>query len=398
LFLLTKMRRFSANYIFTNTGQPIRNGVVGIDDSGVVTEIIDHSDGVKEYAHTEFRNGIIVPGFVNAHCHTELSHLNGLVQPHTGLAGFVSQIRDQRLLGKNASEDIITKAISNLQAQGIVAVADICNTSHSFSAKRTGNLKFASLIEVLGLDDEMAMLIYEQAKQLANFSTTQLGQAAFITPHSVYALSAKLWELVAGDFTSNSLLSVHFAESLDEAKFTNLRQGEIYKNYKRWGLQPNSAPKGNPVEILKRYLPSDVALLLIHNTFISQQEVEAVLAYFSNVCFVLCPSSNLFIEQAMPNVPMLNSLGCSIALGTDSLASSATLSIFEQMQLILSHFPQITFAEALKWGTLNGAEMLGLGSQLGTIEIGKSPGLNLIAPFNFAEMKPYPNSRVSALC
>lgn len=391
------MRRFSANYIFTNTGNPIRNGVVGVDDNGKIVEIIDHRDGVKEYAHTEFRNGIIVPGFVNAHCHTELSHLKGKVEPKTGLAGFVNQIRDHRLAGERGDEESIFNAIEQMAKLGTVAVADICNTSDSFSAKQKSGIKFINLIEVLGLEPEKAGSIFERAKAIFEVSANQLGMPAHITPHSIYSLSTKLWQELAVILKGNPTASIHFAESRDEASFANDRAGGIYENYVRWGLSFSDAPNARPVEILKKYLPKDSRLLLVHNTFMDEQQLNEIKNYFSNTYFVLCPSSNLYIEQTMPNVPMLSASGIKIALGTDSLASSPTLSILDQIQLILNHFPQIEFTQALQWATIHGAEALGLEQSFGTIEKGKAPGLNLISPFNFSEMKPYPNSKVRAL-
>ncbi len=391
------MRRFSANYIFTNTGNPIRNGVVGVNDNGEIIEIIDHKDGVKEYAHTEFRNGIIVPGFVNAHCHTELSHLKGKVEPNTGLAGFVNQIRNHRLAGERGNEESISNAIEQMAKLGTVAVADICNTSDSFSAKQKSGIKFINLIEVLGLESEKVDSILERAEAISEVSANQLGMPAYITAHSIYSLSVKLWERLAVILKNNPIVSVHFAESRDEANFANERTGGIFDNYVRWGLSFSDAPNASPVEILKRYLPKDSRLLLVHNTFMDEHQLNEIKDYFSNAYFVLCPSSNLYIEQTLPNVPMLSASEVKIALGTDSLASSPTLSIFSQIQLILNHFPKIEFAQVLQWATLYGAEALGLEHSFGTIEKGKAPGLNLISPFNFSEMKPYPNSKVMAL-
>lgn len=391
------MRRFSANYIFTNTGKPIRNGVVEVDDNGVVVDIIEHIDGVKEYAHTEFRNGIIVPGFVNAHCHTELSHLKGKVEPKTGLASFVNQIRNHRLDGLRGEELSISRAIEQITQQGTVAVADICNTSDSFSAKQKSGVKFINLVEVLGIESEKADSILERAKVISEVSANQLGMPAYITPHSVYSLSAKLWERLGGALKNSPIVSIHFAESLDEARFTNERAGGIYDNYVQWGLPFSDAPSASPVNILKSYLPKDCRLLLVHNTFMDELQLCEVKDYFTNTYLVLCPSSNLYIEQTMPNVPMLSASGVKIALGTDSFASSPTLSIFDQIQLILTHFPLIEFTQVLQWATIYGAQALGLEHSLGTIENGKKPGLNLISPFNFSEMKPYPHSKVKPL-
>ena len=391
------MRRFSANYIYTNNGNPIRNGIVGVNDRGVIVEIIDHKGQEKEWAHTEFRNGIIVPGFVNAHCHTELSHLKGRIEPETGLADFVSQIRNVRLAGEVMEGRPIVDAIADLHRHGTIAVADICNTTDSFSAKSNSKIRFANLIEVLGIDPHKADQIIEKLRVIQQLGNQQPSCGCFLTPHSVYSLSSKLWEILSLAMDDNQIVSIHFAESREEELFTQNRTGSIYQNYTRWGLPVGEAPKGNPVDIVKKYIPRKARILFVHNTFLEKQQAIELSTFYSNSTFVLCPSSNLYIEKTLPNVPMFMELGLQIALGTDSLASSPTLSVLDQMQILLNNFPQIPFTSILEWATINGAKALGLDKEIGSIELGKSPGLNLITPFDFAAGKPKRNSRVLRL-
>jgi cytosine/adenosine deaminase-related metal-dependent hydrolase len=391
------MRRFSANYIHTVAGNPIRNGVVGVDEEGIIVEIIDHKGIEKEYAHTEFRNGIIVPGFVNAHCHTELSHLNKKVEPNTGLAGFVDQIRSHRLSGNQPNDKFIENAIIEMHRAGIVAVADICNTTESFYAKQNTRIHFINLIEVLGLEGEKALWITNKALATKLIADETLGTNNHLTPHSVYSLSSELLDMLSNEISNNYIVSIHFAESPDEEKFTVQRAGGLAENYASWGLSTQNAPNENPVAIVKKYLPRQAHTLFVHNTYLNNQQANELAQHFPNAYFVLCPASNIYIENALPDIPILTKTSVPIALGTDSLASSPTLSIFDQMQIITQHFPSIPFTEILKWGTMNGAKAIGLDDTLGTIELGKSPGLNLITPFDFSNNKPLPNSRVVKL-
>ncbi len=391
------MRRFSANYIYTNCGKPIRNGVVGVDDDGVIVEIIDHKGQVKEYAHTEFRNGIIVPGFVNAHCHTELSHLKGKITPETGLADFVNQIRNSRLAGDIIEDKPIFDAIAEMQRQGIVAVTDICNTTDSFFAKQNSKIRFTNLIEVLGLDKTKADLILERARITKQIAEETLNTTAYLTPHSFYSLSATLLQHLKDKTTSNPIVSIHFAESKEEELFVGNHTGKLAQNYQSWDLPIDDAPAGYLIDLAKRHLNRKTTTLFVHNTFLKIADARELKHQFPKAFFVLCPASNLFIEKTLPNIPMMVDENLKIALGTDSLASSPTLSILEQVRIIQEFFPQIPFPEILAWATKNGAEALGLEDALGTIELGKSPGLNLITPFDFANCKLKPNSRVKKL-
>ena len=391
------MRRFSANYIYTNTGLPIKNGVIGVNDDGTIVEIIDHKGQEKEYAHTEFRNGIIVPGFINAHSHTELSMLKGKINPKTGLADFVNQIRNFRLQNADVDKSIIAGALSEVHRSGTVAIADICNTTDSLSAKQHSFARFVNFVEVLGLDNEKAQHIMDRALAIQEDFNQLNGSKTFLSPHSVYALSTQLWEQLAQNLTSNDIVSIHFAESRDEEQFTLSQSGAIAKNYSNWGLNALHAPKGLPIDIVKKYLPKEAKILFVHNTFLSRKQAHELNNHFTNAFFVLCPTSNFYIENTLPNIPMFSELQLSIALGTDSLASSHTLSIFEQIRLILSAYSEISFAEVLRWATINGAIALGFDSHFGTIELGKSPGLNLITPFDFKNGTINDDSRVIRL-
>jgi cytosine/adenosine deaminase-related metal-dependent hydrolase len=391
------MRRFSANYIYTNTGDPIRNGVVEVDDNGVIVDIINPLGNEKEYSSTEFHNGVIVPGFVNAHCHTELSHLKGKISRENGLAGFVNQIRNHRLEGLSTEEAPIIDAIDEMHRQGIVAIADICNTSDSFLAKRNGKIRFVNLVEVLGLDPENASNLIERAKALKGIIDQELLQESFITPHSVYTLSNELWQLLSADLTHSGIVSIHFAESKQEFDIIEESGGAIAENFIAWGLPTNSLPAGNHIDIVKKFISQSAQILFIHNTFLKECDAIELSMHFRNAHFVACPSSNLFIENTLPNIKMLADLGLSIAVGTDSLASTHTLSMLDQINVILNHFPSISFNESLAWATINGAKALRLEKEYGTIELGKKPGLNLISPFDFQNMRPKPMSKVRRL-
>ena len=90
------MKRFSAQYIFTNTGAPLKRGIVTAGDDGTITGVEDTGGNLVEQESVEFHNGIIIPGFVNCHCHLELSHMRGMIPPKIGLAEFLRLFRDRQ--------------------------------------------------------------------------------------------------------------------------------------------------------------------------------------------------------------------------------------------------------------------------------------------------------------
>ena len=103
---------------------------------------------------------------------------------------------------------------------------------------------------------------------------------------------------------------------------------------------------------------------------------------------VACPESNLLIENAIPPLDKFEANGLNIAIGTDSLASTSSLSMLHQIMIILNHFPAIDFQTVLRWATINGAKALNIDNMYGTLGIGKKPGLVLVDHFDFTKMRP----------
>ncbi len=118
---------------------------------------------------------------------------------------------------------------------------------------------------------------------------------------------------------------------------------------------------------------------------------------FRHAYWCLCPNSNLYIENKLPNINLFSLYSERVTIGTDSLASNTTLSILEEMKTIMRNYEDIDFTELIKWGTLNGAKALKMDDKLGSIEVGKTPGLNLISNFDFNKMQISENSEIKVL-
>ncbi|NVO08327.1 MAG: amidohydrolase family protein [Bacteroidales bacterium] len=392
------MQRFSSNYIFPIHGGPIKNGVICLDNNNTIVEIIDPEGCVKELASMEFHNGVIVPGFINTHCHLELSHLKGKFEKSNGIADFVSQIRNNRKADELEIANGIKSAISSLKSNGVVAVGDICNTSHTIYQKQESDILFHNFIELFGLNPVDSLDRFNSSLALLNeFKSVDCGKST-LTPHSTYSISAKLWEFIKNELNKNrSIVSIHYGESLQEYAFLKDHSGLLAENFKNLGISINLPKFNSPCEVVKQFIPTDSKVLFVHNTFASNVEIKYLASHYKKSIFVLCPSSNLFIESILPDAPMIASTGVDIALGTDSYASTDTISVFDQMMILLEKFPTLSFNEVLKWATLNGAKALSLESKVGSLEVGKKPGLNLITNFDFSLMRPTKKSKVKRL-
>lgn len=375
------MRKISANYLFPVNGAPVRNGYVVVDDNGTVVET---GALEKECADTEFYNGILVPGFVNAHCHSELSYLKGYFRQATGMSGFIDQINKLRNVAPREERiGKIREAFEQMYSEGVSAMADICNCDESFEIKADSPLQTVSFIELFGTDPKEAGEIVEGGKRLRD-KAKEMGLKAAVTPHACYTMSPELLEMASEEGLKDGTISYHSQESFQEEELLVSGTGALAENYRGRGL-PTPPVTGDSALLyfIDRLLtfakaPVEGRILLIHNVATNQKSIERALAALKEPYWVLCPLSNIFIHRQLPPVEMMVENNLKLCIGTDSLSSNTVLSIVEEMKCLQKNFSRITLLQMVEWATLNGARALGMEKRLGSIEKGKQPGIVLI--------------------
>lgn len=370
------LKYISADWIFPVNSSPIKNGVIGFNNDGEIREILTAEDAANLNEEITFYKGAIVPGFINTHCHLELSHMLNQIPEHTGLVDFVQHIIKNRQHDAAEIETAMFTADAEMHQNGIVAVGDISNQVVSRKIKSDSNIYYHTFIEAMGFNPERATAIMDYARSTkAQFDPLPTS----IVPHAPYSVSAELFNLIEQEAQKNhDLLSVHNQESAAEDAFFVDKTGDFLKLYKFLGLDIDFyQPSGK--SSLESWLPriNQQKTLLVHNTFTQEADIAFAKAQNPNAYWCLCPQANLYIEHALPDVDLLRKANVKITLGTDSLASNHELNILAEMMTLQQH-KQVPFEKLLLWATQNGAAFLGLDHQLGSIEVGKKPGLNLI--------------------
>ena len=390
------MRTFSAQYIFTNTGSPLKRGIITTNENGTITGIKDTGGNLQEKESVEFYNGIIVPGFVNCHCHLELSNLKGFVPPSSGLPEFIRAIREFRGSYTEALILSMSSADKEMADEGIVLCADICNNSSSFNLKTRSRIRYVNLLEVFGIDPEKASRRMDEVLQLSKIAQSA-GVPYWIIPHSLYSLSLPLLRLLKSETITNKITSIHFLETPAEMEFLAHHEGPILESYNKSGLGTDRLETANNhSQGILEEITSSGNLILVHNTFADREIVQQVRTR-TDLFWCLCPNSNLYIENQLPPLNLLKEENCEIVIGTDSLASNSRLSILEELRTLQRSFPAIKLEDLIYWATLNGAKALGEEKTFGTIQPGKKPGLLLLQDADLHEMKLLPESRVTRL-
>lgn len=358
----------------------MRGGILSFDDSGRLLDI-SVSDAVDREANVEFFDGVLIPGMVNAHCHLELSYLRGKIGRGCGFAGFADAI--SRVRHEASEVDRVAAAgywQSRMEYDGVVAVGDICNGNSTFGIKSQSRIYYYNFIEGFGLNTKDFRFL-DRVKSEAKAA----GLTVSITPHSTYSLQdASFRELAA----AGERLSIHFMESRAEAELFH-GQGTLHERNVRLGVNVDFMKYGSPTGRILASVPQDKELMLVHNTFVTEQEISAIQERFGErVTWVVCPRSNDYIEGAFPPIDLLRRCGVRIAVGTDSLSSNERLSLIDELKC----FPSVPLEERLRWVTTDGARALGLQDRIGSFEVGKMPAVVLLSGIAWGDMDLLPEA------
>lgn len=368
--------KLSATDLFDGT-EMLEDKVLVLKTDGTVLDIIDRSDAGTDVQQLE---GMLCPGFINTHCHLELSHMKGVIPERTGLPAFLTAVMTQRDNGAGQAE-AMTAAETRMWEEGVSAVGDICNSTATLAHKKSSRLYYHSFIECMGFVDAAASRRFEQSmevyRQFRDINGPQ--HSCSLAPHAPYSVSATLFELLNG-LPYNTPLTIHNQETLAESELFHNKTGPFLDFYQRFGIDISGFAPGH-TSSLQACLPylANSPLVLVHNTFTTEKDIRAALARELPVYWCLCPGANLYIEDKLPDVIQLYNLDCTITLGTDSLASNRELSIWKEIQRIHENFPTIPVPAILQWATLNGAKALGIDDRFGSFAPGKNPGVVLIS-------------------
>jgi len=381
------MKTISAEYIFTcnSKSEVIKNGYIIFNDFGEIIDVLDEKSFSINYENSndiKHYNGIICPGFINCHCHLELSYLKKKINKNNGLSAFILDIEKNKSKNIEEIKKAIHKADELMCKNGIVAVADISNTNNTLEIKKNSKIKYYNFIEVFGFNPSSADVKFNEALTVYNDFTNLLGEDnCSIVPHSPYSVSDKLLQMIVNfNEGKKSIISIHNQESEDENKMFLSKEGEIIEHIKKLGIKTETwqATGKNSLESVVLNLSNKTKTLLVHNLFTSNEDIYNANKYFDELFWCFCANSNLFIQNKIPDINLFLSQAQTIVLGTDSLASNENLDILQEIKTINNNFPKIDLVEVFKWATINGANLLNIKDKFGSIEKTKKPGLNFI--------------------
>jgi cytosine/adenosine deaminase-related metal-dependent hydrolase len=372
------VRKIRADRIFDGCSWWPEGSTLVLSEKGVVIEITtDPEPGAEVW------KGVLCPGFVNAHCHLELSHMKGRVPEGTGMTDFLLHVMFNRQSDAGLVQYCMQSAVEEMTGNGIVAVGDICNTTDSLTIKHSSGLQWHHFIEVTGFVPGAAKMRFDMAIQTTETFSRLMGAGRVsVVPHAAYSVSPALFELLQNQ--EQRVVCMHNQESQAEEDFIGRKQGDLLRLFEAIGVNIDffEPQQVSSLQYTAQYLPVAPSVILVHNCHTRSADVHYLFDTYAllkdRFHFCLCPNANRYIGNPLPDVPMLLEHTAHICIGTDSLASNRQLSILSELAALQEAYPGLDPSQMLQWATQNGAVALQMADTLGSFTRGKKPGVLLL--------------------
>lgn len=379
---------YSGRYVLPITAPPIVDGAFLVADGKIMTigprrQVVSHYPNAEK---VDFGDAVLLPPMVNTHTHLELSgfpdwqNVTGEVTRPESFVGWILQlVRVRRTVTVDQLRNALNVGMKSSLAAGTGAVGDILTTLEIADAYRQTPLAGQVFVEVLGRESEAVASRLDQLASALNDSPG--GKLCWgVSPHAPYTLSAKTLDRVFAFGKQHVLQScIHLAESTEECAFLEHGKGPVAEQlYKaaQWDTHQDPPPGCSPVQLLCRQGRLKWGDLVIHGVQVNNDDIELLRQTGCHV--VLCPRSNA--ELGVGKAPMMNYLqaGVPLALGTDSLASAPSLSIWDELAFAQKWFPAVEPSKWLEIATLGGATALRQGRQMGSLAEGHAASFQVV--------------------
>ena len=366
-----------SRFVVQMVGEAIENGAVAIEQDKIVA--VGRLEEVKAHYGgkiLDLGEQILLPGLINAHCHLDYTMLRGKIPPPSSFTDWIRAINAEKA-GLTANDYVasIKEGFAETRSLGTTTIANLTAFPELIAEidEPIRTWWFGELIDVRTPD---------RAESIADLAVESLKSAKHwgLAPHAPYTASARLYarcEEIAR--RENVLLTTHLAESREETQMFRDATGPAFEFLKSIGRAMDDCGGETPLSFLIRRQKIDERWIVAHLNELTDGDFD-LLTRAAKFHVAHCPRSHTFLGHAPFAFKKLRALGFNICLGTDSLASNSSLSLFSEMREFQRKESGASPREILEMATVNGARALGQAESLGIIAPGFSADLIAI-PF-----------------
>jgi cytosine/adenosine deaminase-related metal-dependent hydrolase len=362
----------TARWVFPVDGPPVERGIVVVHGEQIVA-VEPHG---TRAADTDLGNVAILPGFVNAHTHLDLTGLRGKCPPSPDFVGWLRQvIAHRRAVTLEQTQADIRAGIDECLRFGTTLVGDIASGGASWDALAEAPLRAVVYYELLGLSKERAAAACEAWNWWHRARSASPTCRAGVSPHAPYSVRASLF---LGAATADVPVATHLAESRAELWLLGDRCGPFVPFLKELGAWDPEGLAEGPDHIL-RLMNGLNPVAFAHSNYLRAED-----PFPNNGAIVYCPRTHAAFGHPPHPFREFRTRGVCVALGTDSLASNPDLDILAEARFVHAHRPDVPGSTLLGMATIRGAEALGWQGTTGSLQPGKSADL-VVLPLPHAD-------------
>ena len=394
------MKILSADFLLPISSDLISNGAIVINDSKIVA-VGEKSELIQKFPeakHENFSRSVILPGFVNAHSHLEITAMRGFLdsveQDFYSWLTKLTKTRAEKLTGKDIETSAIFGALEGARS-GITCFGDIGRYGKAgFLALKENGLRGVIFQETeFSPKNEEAESDFAKLKDkfLELKETETVLVKVGISPHAPYTVSKKLFEKIA-DYAveKNIKITIHAAESIEEQDLMLHGKGFFAEMYEKMNLEWN-APGISSIEFLAEIGVLRAKPLLAHCVKVSERDIDLISKTDSRIAH--CPKSNAKFGHGTAPLEKFLDKKIRVGLGSDSVGSNNICDLLEEARFaalfarnLTDKKRFLTAREILGTATLGGARSLGLEAEIGTLEEGKQADLIVVSLESSSQM------------
>jgi cytosine/adenosine deaminase-related metal-dependent hydrolase len=368
---------YEADWVCPGAAAPIRHGAIAVQNGQIAA--VGPADDLNGSPRVRYPGCAIIPGFVNAHAHLELTILRGFLEDLPFMDWILRLVRAKyQSLTRDALKVSAQLGALEMLRAGVTTVAEVMDVGAGWEALKEFGLQGVAYQEVFGPADSVAaesmsgLRSKVERRRAEETETLKIG----VSPHAPFTVSRTLYEATRDYARSQSLpMTAHIAESQDELLLVRDGDGPFAKGQRNRGIEVT--PRHcTPVAYLDNLGLLGPDMLLIHVIQIEDQDLNRLQT--SRTTVVHCPKSNAKLGNRIARVTDMRARGVPVSLGTDSVASNNVVDMFEEMRAavfyqrsLAGRVNALTAADAFRMATIEGARCLGFEARLGSLDAGK---------------------------
>ena len=345
-------------------------------------EILDQAEQLIDY-----QGAWIMPGLVNCHTHSAMTGLRGIRDDsnlHEWLEDYIWPAEAE--FTPEMTTKAVKEALTEMLQSGTTTFNDMYNPNgveieKIYEAVKASKMRcyfsptlFSSENETTDETIDRTRDIIETIKGYKNPNFKVM-----VAPHSPYSCSRELLEASLDLANEENIpLHIHVAETQEES-------GIILKRYGK-----------RPIAFLEELGYLDHQAVFAHGVELNEREIECLAD--SQVAIAHNPISNLKLASGIAPVVQLQKAGVPVGIATDSVASNNNLDMFEEgrtaallQKMKSGDASQFPIETALKALTIEGAKVLGMEDEIGSLEVGKQADFLVIQPQGKIHLQPQEN-------